>query len=136
MMVFDSMLLWLIAGIAAILILQYVLRAPSTPERPEGGLGKRYPVGPRRVRPEYIETAPTRAVYRKERTPQPIPEPPESSRNPLKKRNRQVINHEPEQQLKEILEPEMEKQEPAPSKRTRRTDTMQHMLNKAMAERR
>lgn len=67
MIILESILLWAVAGAALLLIMQYVMKSPQTPSRPELGLGKRYPIGaqpdarPRRrrtVENEVIDMAP------------------------------------------------------------------------------
>ena len=50
MLFMQSMLLWVLAACALIMIMHYVLKSPRTPERPEFGLGKRYRVGGRGVK--------------------------------------------------------------------------------------
>lgn len=70
MIILESILLWIVAAFALILIMQYVLKVPYTPEKPELGLRKRSPVGPRprllksnysapenRVHAEHVQTA-------------------------------------------------------------------------------
>lgn len=53
MIILESILLWTVAGIALMLIMHYVMKSPQTPDRPQAGLGKRYPIGARRVKPVY-----------------------------------------------------------------------------------
>jgi hypothetical protein len=119
MIMLESMLLWVVAGVSVILILQYVLKSPSTPERPEGGLGKKFPVGPRRIKSAFG--------------------PSDVSSRPKKTRElpvRQTAYVEPAA-VPEVEPIITEAAEPATQPvRKKRTDTMQLMLNKAISERR
>jgi hypothetical protein len=127
----ENLLLWAVAGVAAILILQYILRAPSTPDRPQGGLGKRFPVGPRRLQEEPADTdfTPERPARRRASAPvaEARPQPERPVRPTVYVKPRRVEPAEPAT---------IANSEPAPAKARKRTDTMQAMLNKAIAERR
>ncbi len=119
MIILESILLWLVAAIAVIMILQLVLRAPQSAERPEAGLGKRFPVGGlRRARSNYTRAEATGSRLIDAQPLAPV----------AKEDSRQTIPAQPENSGELTVVQER--------KNKKRTDTMQMMLNKAMAERR
>lgn len=144
----ESLLLWAVAAVAAILILQYVMKAPHTPERPAGGLGKRFPIGPRRIESDYAQSERPRRPVRRRPTEvvaaaAPVsaaqlvmPDPQPEYRRPRKNVSSSVITA--------VDTDTVATQPPAASIPTeapivrskKRTDTMQLMLDRAISERR
>lgn len=136
MVILESVLLWVAAGCALLLIMQYVLRTPQTAERPEFGLGRRYPVGPRKV-------ASRRRVPTYSRIPveaAPVQVPAEPAPQHIRPGKRAVVTKEQAIALANVVSevPAQSPMEPTPipAKGKKRADTMQMMLNKAISERR
>ena len=151
MIILESILLWAVAGDALLLIMQYVMKSPQTPSRPEFGLGKRYQIGPQEV----VENRP-----RRKRREAPVMDMAPPAEPMVARRRRRTVEqpiyqelvHEPageqptvqrpvEQQVvaQQVQQAEAEpfiQEAPVSKQRNKkRTDTMQLMLNKAMAER-
>lgn len=128
MIILESILLWVLAGLALMLILQYVMKSPQSHQRPEIGLGKRFSVGGlRRVR-----TASVERIARPE---------PSSPAMPVQAFAPEQESFAPEEidMVAAAVDPilvEGPQSENKPLRRKKRTDTMQLMLNKAIAERR
>lgn len=122
MIVLESILLWAVAACALAMIMHHVLKSPVSHERPELGLGKRFPVTVIRKRARGFKPNPAMKA--------------QTGTSGL------IATEHPQQT---IVESKAEQNEPGSGqdetiqvrrKTKKSTDTMQFMLNKAMAERR
>ena len=148
MIILASILLWAVAGVALLLIMQYVMKTPHTPSRPELGLGRRVQIGPqehtprrRRPEPEVMDMAPPaeppvrrrrRTTEQLQRTHQITEAAPSYGQPELQVVPEQPVQEIPAQAADEAVVVEIA----GKSRNKKRTDTMQLMLNKAIAERR
>lgn len=138
----QSILLWSAGLVSLIMIMFYVLRSPRTPQRPELGLGKRYPIQavkrPKRTRaiaangPEFQPTVmPEQYGQAQQNASQQLTAAQYLAPDPEYRQDFQTGGNFKQEELQAGRAESSDEK----IRKPKRGDTLQFMLNKAIAER-